>query len=144
MVVGAGVEVNDRHTVLCLVRIGLAVVEAGGEVTNNAYSDHCLVRIVPVVVVAVAVAELEKVLRIDTHTVPCLEHIALCGTVAVAAVVEAERGVIETAATNDTQIVHGSVHTALALVRADIHPYKRSHTADGSGARSLLAVHRQA
>lgn len=146
VVVGAGVEANDRHTVLCLVRIALPVVEVGGEAMNDARNDHCVVRIVSVVVVVVAAAtvvDLETVVMIDTNTVPCWVDIALGGTVAVATVVEAETGVIETAATNDTHTVHCSVHTALALVRADTHPYKRSHVADGFGARSLLEVHRQ-
>lgn len=61
-------------------------------------------------------------------------HIALVGAVAVATVVEPERGVIETERMNDTHTAHCSVHTALAL--ADIRQYKRSRVADSFGARS--------
>lgn len=65
------VGVSDRGTVLCLVRIALAVVEVGGEVRNDAHSDHCLMRIALVVVAAVGAIELETVMMTDTHTVPC-------------------------------------------------------------------------
>lgn len=127
---------SDRGTVLCLVRIDLAVVEIGGEGRNDAHSDHCLVRTVPVVAAVAPVVEVETVMMTDTHTVPCWVHIALVGTVAAAAVVEVETGVIGTGTTNDTHTVPCSVHTALALVRADTHPYKRSRVADSFGARS--------
>ena len=133
--VGVGVEVSDRDTVLCLVRIALAVVVVGGERRNDVHSDYCLVRTVPVVVAVATVVEVETVMMTDTHTVPCWVHIALVGTVAVAAV-EVERGVIGMAAKNYIHTVHCSVHTALALVQAGIHPYKRSRVADSFGARS--------
>jgi hypothetical protein len=136
--VGVEVEASDRGTVLCLVRIDLAVVEVGGEWRNDAHSIHCLVRTVPVVVAVATVVEVETVMMTDTHTVPYLAHnvLVLVAAVAVAVVVEIERGVIGTTATNDIHTVHCSVHTALALVRADAHPYKRSHVADSFGARS--------
>lgn len=128
---------GDRGTVLCLVRIALAVVEVGGEVRNDAHSDDCSMHIALVVVAAVgaSVLELGTAMMTDTHTVPWV-HIALVGAVAVATVVEAERGVIETEPMNDTHTAHCSVHTALALALADIHPYTHSRVVDSFGARN--------